>query len=106
LRHHKSNRLVGVGAYALVVIVALISFGEMVRRGDLHLDHGRGFDLPAPVSLDSAHPQLSTARLPRIATNVVQHAVSIERFAVLPKVHPVIVDAAWLWLGLRPPPQA
>ncbi len=90
----------------MLVIVALLSFGEMARRGHYHLDHGRGWDLPAPVSLDWAYPQLASARIPPVVIDVVQRLRAKEHLAVLPQARPSALEAPWVWLGLRPPPEA
>jgi hypothetical protein len=106
VRELRSSRLITVGSTGLlIVIVGLLAFGEMARRGRYHLDGGRGWDLPAPVSVDTGHSQLPSVRLPHVVVEVVQHLFVAESLV------PLIVspfsnqDTAWVWLGLRPPPQ-
>jgi hypothetical protein len=104
-RQLRSNRFLVVGACGLLIIVGLLSFGEMVRRGHYHLDGSRGWDLPAPVSLDAGHFQLPSVPVPQIVLRVVQHLNPSERLVALSEIPSFIPDTPWVWLGLRPPPQ-
>jgi hypothetical protein len=105
LRQLRSSRLIAVGASTLVMVVCLLSFGEMARRGHYHLDGARGWDLPSPVSLKAAQSPLYSVRLPQVVAKVVQQLFCTERvlaFLIPPHVLP---DTTWVWFGLRPPPE-
>ncbi|HTV53324.1 MAG TPA: hypothetical protein VMI06_00240 [Terriglobia bacterium] len=105
MRQLRFSRLITLGASALVVVVCLLSFGEMARRGHYHLDGSRGWDLPSPVSVKAAQFPLHSVRLPQVVVRVVQHLSCTERLSALLMPPPVLPDTTWVWFGLRPPPE-
>jgi hypothetical protein len=89
----------------MFMVVGLLAFGEMVRRGRYHLDGGRGWDLPQACSLDMSHVRLPLAPAAQAAIRVTQHPYSPEQLIVLWDVPSLSPDRPGLWFGFRAPPQ-
>lgn len=101
----KSRRFLYVGAFALFVVVGLMSFGECARHGHYHLDGGRGWDLPANASLDAGHTYLSAAVCPLAAVRLGCDITAVHGL-VLPFEAPAReFSTLRVWFRLRPPPQ-
>ncbi|HEV2418793.1 MAG TPA: hypothetical protein VGX94_13410 [Terriglobia bacterium] len=105
MRSIKSRRFLFAGAIGILVVVALMSFGERARHGHYHFDGGRGWDSPPSASLDAGHAQLHFVIRPH-ATIVLDRGETTECL-ILPIEVPT-PQAATLrgWFRLRPPPQA
>lgn len=95
-----------IGAALMFMIVGLLAFGEMARRGHYHLDGGRGWDLPQASSLDMSHVRVPPAPVILAAIRVLQHLYSPEQRIILSDVPSVNPDTPGMWFGLRAPPQA
>ncbi|MGH9452265.1 MAG: hypothetical protein ACRD11_17290 [Terriglobia bacterium] len=106
MKRIRPRRFLLIGACALLVIVGLMSFGEFARRGHYHLDHARGWDLPATASLDVSHIHLPVLVRPRAAVTFDREGTAVHTF-VLPFEAPARESATLrVWFRLRPPPQA
>lgn len=88
----------------MLVVVALMSFGERARHGHYHFDGGRGWDFAPNASLDAGHAQLHVAILPR-ATVTLERCETTLCFILPIKV---VAQKSAILRGafrLRPPPQ-
>lgn len=101
----KSSRFLFAAAIGMLVVVALMSFGERARQGHYHFDGGRSWDFAPNASLDAGHAQLHVAIQPRAAVTVDRGEATL--CFILP-IKAVVPQSTILrgGLRLRPPPQA
>lgn len=90
----------------MLIVVALMSFGERARQGHYHFDGGRSWDFAPNASLDAGHAQLHFAIRPRevivpdrVDTALTPHILPLE----IPLPHLTLIRG---WWRLRPPPEA
>ncbi|MGH9357278.1 MAG: hypothetical protein ACRD10_14220 [Terriglobia bacterium] len=89
----------------LLVVVGLLAFGEQARHGRYHLDGGRGWDLPAPTSIDVGHVQFHPIIRPNISV-VIDHNASPVADRVLPaEISSLQVVKSTIGVKRRPPPE-
>ncbi|MGH9375582.1 MAG: hypothetical protein ACRD1J_05395 [Terriglobia bacterium] len=105
MSRNKSRTLFFASVAALLVVVGLLAFGEEARHGRYHLDGGRGWDLPAPTSVDFAHVQFHPVIRPKVTTVVGRNIQPTTERALPTEVSSLQLATSTISVKRRPPPE-